>query len=113
MGEYWEELTGLPIPLGIIVINSKIPADIALKVNRIIRRSLEYAYHDPLASYDFVKSNAQEMSNAVMNNHIKLYVNKYTFNLGKGGKKAITELFRIAREKDVIPELPDQIFLTS
>ena len=113
LGKYWEEQTGLPIPLGIIVINRKIPADTALKVNRIIRRSLEYAYHNPLASYDFVKSNAAEMSNAVINNHIKLYVNKHTLNLGKGGKKAISELFRIAREKDVIPELPDRIFLTS
>lgn len=113
LGEYWEEQTGLPIPLGIIVINRKIPADIALKINRIIRRSLEYAYHNPLASYDFVKSNAAEMSNTVIDNHIKLYVNQHTLNLGKGGKKAISELFRIAREKDVIPELPDRIFLTS
>jgi len=113
LGEFWEEQTGLPIPLGIIVINRKIPADTALKVNRIIRRSLEYAYHNPFASYDFVKSNAAEMSNEVINNHIKLFVNKHTLNLGKGGKKAISELFRIAREKHIIPELPERIFLTS
>ena len=113
LGKYWEEQTGLPIPLGIIVINRKIPADTALKVNRIIRRSLEYAYHNPLASYDFVRSNAEEMSKAVINNHIKLYVNKHTLDLGKDGKKAISALFRIAREKGVIPELPERIFLSS
>jgi 1,4-dihydroxy-6-naphthoate synthase len=112
MGEYWESLTGLPIPLGAIVIKRDIPYDIALKVNRIIRRSLEYAYRDSFASYDFVAGNAREMESTVMNNHIKLYVNEYTLDLGAEGRNAITELYRIAREKNVIPSLPERIFLT-
>jgi 1,4-dihydroxy-6-naphthoate synthase len=112
MGEYWEELTGLPIPLGAIVINKNIPEDIALKVNRIIRRSLEYAYKDSFASYDFVAGNAKEMDSTVMNNHIKLYVNEYTLDLGKKGREAIIQLFRIASEKGVIPQIPARIFLT-
>jgi len=112
MGEYWETLTGLPIPLGAIVIKRDIPEDIALKVNRVIRRSLEYAYKDSFASYDFVASNAREMDSTVMNNHIKLFVNEYTLNLGDKGKEAIIELFRMAGEKGVIPLLPDRIFLT-
>jgi 1,4-dihydroxy-6-naphthoate synthase len=111
LGELWEKLTGLPIPLGTIAINRRIPYDTALKVNRIIHRSLEYAYHDSLASYDFIVSNAQEMDSTVMNKHIKLFVNKYTSNLGKEGKKSIGELLRIAREKGIIPELPENIFL--
>jgi Predicted periplasmic solute-binding protein len=113
MGEFWEKLTGLPIPLGTIAVNRRLPEDIALKVNRIVRRSLEYAYHNSIASYDFVVANAKEMDSTVMNNHIKLFVNKFTMNLGKDGKKAISELFRIAGEKGLIPELPDRIFLTS
>lgn len=112
MGEYWEKLTGLPIPLGTIVINRRIPTEMALKVNRIINRSLEYAYNDSLASYDFILSNAQEMESTVMNKHIKLFVNKFTSNLGRDGKKAISELYRIAREKMIVPELPEEIFLT-
>jgi len=112
MGEYWENLTGLPIPLGAIVINRKIPDDIALKVNRIVRRSLEYAYKDSFASYDFVSGNAREMESTVMNNHIKLFVNEFTLNLGKKGREAIIELFRIAGEQGVIPSLPERIFLT-
>jgi 1,4-dihydroxy-6-naphthoate synthase len=113
MGEYWEKLTGLPIPLGAIVINRNIPDDIALKVNRILQRSLEYAYKDSFASYDFVSGNAKEMDSTVMNNHIKLFVNDYTLNLGKKGKEAINTLFRIANEKGVIPALPERIFLSS
>lgn len=112
MGEYWEAFTGMPIPLGSIVINRNIPDDIALKVNRIVRRSLEYAYKDSFASYDFVAGNAREMDSTVMNNHIKLYVNEYTLNLGKKGKEAINTLFSISSDKGVIPPLPDRIFLT-
>ncbi len=112
MGEFWEELTGLPIPLGAIVINKNIPEDIALKVNRIIRRSLEYAYKDSFASYDFVAGNAREMDSTVMNNHIKLYVNEYSIDLGSKGREAINRLFRVASEKGVIPQMPSRIFLT-
>ncbi len=113
MGEYWEKLTGMPIPLGTIVINKRIPEEVARKVNRIVRRSLEYAYHDSFASYDFVSGNAKEMDSTIMNNHIKLFVNEFTIDLGKKGKKAINELFRISREKGVIPAMPGNIFLTT
>jgi len=112
MGEYWESLTGLPIPLGAIVINRQIPEDIALKVNRVLRRSLEYAYKDSFASYDFVSGNAKEMDSTVMNNHIKLFVNEFTMNLGPKGREAINRLFSVAAEKGVIPRLPERIFLT-
>jgi 1,4-dihydroxy-6-naphthoate synthase len=113
MGEYWETLTGLPIPLGAIVVRRNIPDDIAQKVNRVVRRSLEYAYKDSFASYDFVAGNAREMDSTVMNNHIKLFVNEFTLNLGYKGREAVEELFRIAGEKGVIPAIPDRIFLTS
>lgn len=113
MGEYWATLTGLPIPLGAIVIKRNIPEDVALKVNRVVRRSLEYAYKDSFASYDFVSGNAKEMESTVMNNHIKLFVNEYTLNLGVTGRDAISGLFRIASEKGVVPQLPERIFLTS
>lgn len=112
LGEFWEKLTGLPIPLGAIVIKRDIPEEIALKVNRIIRRSLEYAYKDSFASYRFVTENANEMDSTVMNNHIKLFVNEFTLNLGEKGKEAINEMFRIANEKGVVPLLPERIFLT-
>jgi 1,4-dihydroxy-6-naphthoate synthase len=113
LGEYWEKLTGLPIPLGSIVINRNISHEIALKVNRILRRSLEYAYRDSVASYDFVSRNAKEMDSTVMNNHIKLFVNEYSLELGKKGRDAIIALLTIANEKGITPALPDKIFLTS
>ena len=113
MGEYWETLTGLPVPLGAIVIKRNITDNIAQKVNRVVRRSLEYAYKDSFASYDFVSGNAREMDSTVMNNHIKLFVNEFTLNLGSKGREAIAELFRYAEEKGVIERVPERIFLTS
>jgi 1,4-dihydroxy-6-naphthoate synthase len=113
MGEYWQQLTGLPIPLGAIVINRRIPDPIALKVDRIIRRSLEYAYKDSFASYYFVSQNAKEMDSTVMNNHIKLYVNEFTLDLGETGRESINKLFSIASEKKVIPGVSSEIFLTA
>jgi len=113
MGEYWERLTGMPMPLGAIVINRKIPEEIALKVNRIIRRSLEYAYNYSSASFHFVAENAREMDSTVMNSHIRLYVTDYSLDLGKEGREAVNTFFSIAGQKGVIPAIPDRIFLTS
>jgi len=111
MGEYWEKLTNLPVPLGAIVIKRDIPENIAQKVNRILRRSLEYAINSPEASFDFIARNAQEIDREVMNNHISLYVNEFTLSLGTKGREAIEKLFAIATEKKVIPQLPDRIFI--
>jgi 1,4-dihydroxy-6-naphthoate synthase len=112
LGEYWKKLANLPIPLGTIAINRNIPDEVALKVNRIIRRSLEFAYHDSVASYEFVTRNAAEMNPDVLNNHIKLFVNEYTIALGKEGRIAVEKLFKVAASAGVIPDLPQRIFLT-
>jgi 1,4-dihydroxy-6-naphthoate synthase len=112
MGEFWENLTKLPVPLGSIVINRSIPSELAFRFNRVLRRSIEFANRHSEASHNFISSNAQEMDEDVMRSHIKLYVNEFTFELGAAGRKAITELFRISCEKEVIPPVPDDIFLT-
>ncbi|HEX2921728.1 MAG TPA: 1,4-dihydroxy-6-naphthoate synthase [Bacteroidales bacterium] len=111
MGEFWEKLTGLPIPLGTIVVKRSLPKEIMMKVNRIIRRSLEYALKDGSASQAFVSENAQEMEESVMSSHIKLYVNEFSLDLGDIGRKAVSELYRIAGNKEIIPTLPERIFL--
>jgi 1,4-dihydroxy-6-naphthoate synthase len=112
MGEFWENLTDMPIPLGAIVIKRSVPHETALKVNRVLRRSIEYAFKNSMASFDFVVGNAKEMDKDVMNNHIKLFVNEFTMDLGKEGKAAIENLFNISSQKNVIPGIPKQIFLT-
>ncbi|MCF6242829.1 MAG: 1,4-dihydroxy-6-naphthoate synthase [Bacteroidales bacterium] len=111
LGEFWEEKTQMPIPLGGIVVNRKLPIDIQQKVNRVLRRSLEFAYENPNAALPFIKQYAQEMDEDVMYQHIKLYVNDYSLDLGSKGKSAIKKLYETASELKVIPEMPEDIFL--
>jgi 1,4-dihydroxy-6-naphthoate synthase len=111
MGEYWENTTGMPIPLGAIVVNRKLPEDISLKVNRTIRRSLEFACANPIPSVSFIKENAKEVDQDVIKEHIALYVNEFSLSLGDEGHKAVERLYSIAKEKKIIPEMPQRIFL--
>jgi len=101
-GEYWESTTQLPIPLGGIVVSSKLPKEIQQKVNRVMKRSVEFAFENPDASKVFVKEHAQEMEEEVMRKHIQLYVNEYSVSLGSDGKKAIETLFEEAKRKKII-----------
>lgn len=111
LGEYWETTTGLPIPLGGIVVRRDLPADIQQKVNRVMRRSVEYAFAHPGDVMPFVRRHAQAMEDAVMKAHIDLYVTDYTADLGERGRLAVAEMFRIAREKGVIPAHAEKIFI--
>lgn len=102
LGEWWETETQLPIPLGGIVIKKNIPEELFLKVNRILRKSVAYAFENPKSSLPFVKKHAQEMSEEVMYKHINLYVNNYSLDLGEIGKKAIDTMFLKANKLGVI-----------
>lgn len=111
LGEYWENLTQMPIPLGGIVINRKHSKELQLKVSNIIKRSIEYAYKNPNSSLNYIKQYAQEMDAKVMKKHIDLYVNDFSIDLGKQGKLAIKTLYNEASERNLIPEILDNIFI--
>jgi 1,4-dihydroxy-6-naphthoate synthase len=112
LGDYWEKRTGCAIPLGGIVANRKLPLDIQHKINRVLRKSVEHAFANPKSGLEFIRLHAQEMSEEVMYKHIELYVNKYSIDLGEEGRKAIKLLFDTAKEKNIIPEIKEAIFLT-
>jgi len=111
LGEYWEKSSGMPIPLGAIVVNRTIPEETALKVNNAIKRSIEYAISDSKPASAFIKKHARELDESVINEHIKLYVNKFSHSLGAEGKEAVRTLYSVAKEKNIIPDMPERIFL--
>ena len=111
LGEYWEKLTSSPIPLGGIMIRRKLPEDIKHKVNRIIKRSVQFAIKNPLAGLEFIRSHAQEMSTEVMYKHIELYVNKYSVDLGDEGRRAVNIFFEEALKRGIIPNNKQNLFL--
>jgi 1,4-dihydroxy-6-naphthoate synthase len=94
LGEYWEQKMKRPIPLGTIAIKREIDKKVAEKLNSLIKKSLEWANANYPAITDFVKQHSQEMNEVVMRQHIELYVNDYSIDLGKAGKDAIETLYR-------------------
>ena len=93
LGEYWEEKMNAPIPLGGIAIKRTIDKSTSLKVDELIRKSIEFAFSNYPMITDYVKQHSQEMSETVMRQHIDLYVNDFSIDLGRDGKKAIEVLY--------------------
>lgn len=96
LGELWEEQTGLPVPLAGICARSDLDTATRAAAERAIRASVEYALGHPEASRDYVRVNAQELSEAVRRAHIELYVNDSSVDLGETGMQAIESLLHTA-----------------
>jgi len=113
MGEFWEQETQALIPLGGIVINRKFDQEIQEKVDRVLRRSIQFAFDHPESCMEYVKQHAQEMEESVMRQHIGLYVNEYSLNLGTKGRFAVESLFNLAVQKGIIPTIQTTIFINN
>ena len=115
LGEYWEKETGHSIPLGGIVAKRSIGPLISLQVDKLIRKSIEYAYeHHYKELTGYVKNHSQEMSEEVMRKHINLYVNHFSVDLGYEGRAAIGRLLNIRQHGDNHGSIsPKDIFLSS
>lgn len=111
LGEFWEKRTQMPIPLGGIVVNRHLTHDTQLKVNRVLRRSLEFAFANPTESLAYIRQYAQEMDEQVMYKHIELYVNEYSLDLGQKGHEAIRRLYSEAAAKKIIAPVNQDIFI--
>lgn len=111
LGEFWEQKTGTPIPLGGIAIRRDIDADIQNKVQRLIRKSLEFAFEQPSESLSFVREHAQEMDSKVMKQHIDLYVNDYSLALGNKGREAIECMYRFMQSQGSISSTNKTLFV--
>lgn len=103
LGAWWEEDTGLPIPLGAILARRSL--DVAA-ITRIVRASVEQAWADPSASSAYIAEHAAEMSPEVQRQHIDLYVNDFTRDLGEEGYAAIEGLLGQAHQAGLIPSNP-------
>ena len=108
LGEFWERTTGAPIPLGGIAVRRSLPDAVQQAMGRVMRRSVEYAFAHPEASRVFVRAHAQEMNDEVMRQHIDLYVNEYSVDLGAEGRRAVEVLFERAAAAGVVdgPVMP-------
>lgn len=110
LGEYWEQQMHIPIPLGGIAIKRNIDRAVALQVDQLIRKSLDHAFANYPFITDYVKQHSQAMQEEVMRQHIDLYVNNYSLDLGEEGKKAIEVLATVFAKNNDLPAI-ENLFL--
>jgi 1,4-dihydroxy-6-naphthoate synthase len=111
LGEYWEQQTGNPIPLGGIVMKKTFNSALQQKVDALIKRSLEYAFKNYPQITDYVQQHSQEMSENVMRQHIDLYVNNYSLQLGTDGRAAVNTFLDIYKQLKNVNTREKNIFL--
>ena len=92
LGEEWEKRTALPLPLGAIVVSRRLAPETQRTVDRVLRRSIAFAFENPAASAGFVRQYARELSEEVTRQHIELFVNAYSLDLGEEGRQAVMRL---------------------
>ncbi len=95
LGELWEKNFKMPLPLGIIVGKKELTNEILNEIDLAIKKSIKYINKD----YNLIKKFAQEMDEATINNHIKTYVNKFSYSLGETGREAILKFLNLNDEK--------------
>ncbi|MFG2756869.1 1,4-dihydroxy-6-naphthoate synthase [Streptomyces wuyuanensis] len=105
MGEHWENTTGLPIPLGAIIAKRSLGPELLGLLAESARASVRMAWDDPVASRPYVMEHAQEMDPAVADQHIGLYVNEFTADLGESGYAAVRGLLTRAAAEGLVPPL--------
>jgi len=103
LGEWWEQATGLPIPLGCIAAKKTLPIDVRHEIDTAIQASILWAEAHPDEGWDYIRAHAQEMDPQVMQSHIDLYVNQYSKGLGEEGLHAVRELLRRGTEARLFP----------
>jgi len=111
LGEWWEKQTGHPIPLGGIIAKRSLGEGLNKKINRTIKSSIEYAFSNRSEPMDYIKKHSQELSDEVINQHINLYVNNYSLDVGQDGEKAVIALLSRAEEAGIIPKVKQEIFV--
>ncbi|MCE8426340.1 MAG: 1,4-dihydroxy-6-naphthoate synthase [Candidatus Methanoperedens sp.] len=110
LGEWWENETHLPIPLGGIFAKREIGKKVVNEIDGLIRKSVEYAFSNPAITREYIRKYAQELDNDVIDQHITLYVNENTLNIGDG-IHAIKELLKKAENLNLIPPSDKSIFI--
>ena len=101
LGIYWEEMMKVPIPLGGIVVKRSVDLPVQQKINDLIKKSVAYAFEHYPHLPEYVRKHSQEMSETVMRQHINLYVNNFSIDLGVEGKIAVNKLLALSNKNDL------------
>lgn len=111
LGEWWEGVTGLPLPLGAILARRDLGEEAIRALDKGVRQSLEYAYAHPEETVAYIKQHAAELDDEVIWAHIRTYVNEFSLDVGAEGQRAVEELFRRGEAKGLLPVSAQSVFI--
>ncbi len=109
LGAWWETISGHPIPLGGIVARRSLGRDLIVKIDRAVKSSIQWARQNTLSCRTYINEYAQELDASVINEHIGLYVNDFSENLGGEGVAAVDFFLHRGRQAGILPEFQGQI----
>jgi 1,4-dihydroxy-6-naphthoate synthase len=111
LGAWWERSTGHLLPLGAIAVARSLPLALHEEIDRVVRASVQAHFDDPAAADPFIAQHAQEMDAAVRRQHVDLYVNRWTLDIGDDGRAAVRALFAAAAGRGLVTPPPDALFV--
>ena len=111
LGQWWEADTGLPLPLGAILVRRDLALELQQSLDRAVRSSLEYAYAHREEPKAYIRQHALEMDDSVMQAHIDLYVNDFSLDVGELGEQAVQTLFERAQKLGVVGDSSQPLFV--
>jgi 1,4-dihydroxy-6-naphthoate synthase len=110
LGEWWEKKTALPIPLGCIAVKRDLDPALACDIQDLIGQSIDHAFAHPGLSHDYIQTHARELDENVIQQHIRLYVNEFSRDLGRAGEEAILTFFEKGRAAGFLPKPRHPLF---
>jgi 1,4-dihydroxy-6-naphthoate synthase len=113
LGTFWEEKYGVAVPLGGIAIKRSLGTELAVEIDSLVRQSVEYAFANPDDSKPFIQAHAQEMSPDIQRQHIALYVNEFSVDLGEEGRAAIERMYQETKAIGLTQTVMQPLFVGS
>ena len=110
LGQWWEKKMSLPIPLGCIAVKRDMDPAIACDIQELIGQSIDHAFLHPDLAYDYIHTHARELDETVIRQHIRLYVNTFSRDIGKTGEEAVTAFFEKGRAAGFLPKTSQRLF---
>jgi len=111
LGAFWERETNLPIPLGGIMVNRRIPENIQLRIQKCIYDSIRFAFDNPESSLGYMRQFAQEMREDILHKHVQTFVNDFSLSLGTEGQKAVRKLLDLGSSQGLFHQPEGEIFV--
>ena len=103
MGQWWRELTGLPLPLGGNAIRRSLPGDVQLITTNALRDSIQHALDHRESALEYAMQFARDLDPSLANQFVGMYVNERTINYGDDGREAIRKLLDMGYDRGIIP----------